>query len=143
MPPQPEEIHIEAELATNKYLTLTHSGTTTIDIDEATTTKDAATITGDEAEDQHDSDHEHVEDQTTTGHDNTYAQCSMPGKRRRVTTSARWENNALRQFKRRFDDDAEREESLAWERERTPARRIRQRRTSNSRSNTRTGVTRV
>ena len=41
----------------------------------------------------------------------------MPGKRRRVTTSARWENNALRQFKRKFDDDGEREESGAWERQ--------------------------
>ena len=56
-PPQPDDMNLDADLATNKYLTLTHAGTTTIDIDEATTTQGATTTTGDDV-DQHDSNQE-------------------------------------------------------------------------------------
>ena len=118
MPPPESEINIDADLATNKYLTTTQTGTTTIDIDEATTTQQGVPPdNGDGTMDQHDREHDSEEDYDTLEQDNTIALNTMPGKRRRVTTSARWENNALRQFKRRFDDDAEREESVAWERE--------------------------
>ena len=119
---------------------MTHTGTTTIDIDEATTTRDAPDATGDEDEDPANSNNDNEEDQVVAERNKTIALSTMPGKRRRVTTSARWESNALRHFKRRFDDDAEREESVAWEREPTPQRRVRRRNVANRNANA--GVTR-
>ena len=150
-PPQPDEINIDTELASNKYLTLSHTGTTTADIDEPTTTQQgAANDSTNGRADQSNIDQISDEDPDNTEHSNTIALTNIPGKRRRVTTSARWENNALRQFKRKFDDDAEQEESVAWERawerapwepQRTRTERTR-RRTTPSSSDAGAGVTR-
>jgi len=82
---------------------------------------EAATKQGASENDQgsaKDDDDEHESDNETHTQDNTDALNILPGKRRRITTSARWENNALRHFKRRFDDDAEREDSVPWKRQR-------------------------